>query len=246
MTNLGDKIKHARTENKLTQKELADLLFVSDKTISSWESNRTIPDINMIFKLSNFLKMNFYSFVCEDFYNSEPLEIEVKLKVDLNDYQRVLDIMEKHAIYLDIESHIATYYIPTYRKFSGEWLRIRNENGKFVMNYKKKRSQSCCDEYETLVDNADSLDKILISLGMKKIGVIKKIRKKYLYDNKFEVALDDVENLGLFIEIETKRIDSNPKDEYDYLMNLLNKLHLDFNLIEKNRYCEYLIEENLE
>jgi len=69
---------------------------------------------------------------------------------------------------------------------------------------------------------------------MEKIGVIKKTRKKYLYDNKFEIALDDVENIGLFIEVDTKRIDYDPKDEYNQLMNLLYKLHLDFNSIEKN------------
>lgn len=246
MTNIGEKIKQAHIENNLTQKALADLLSVSDKTISSWESNRTIPDVNMIFQLSNPLKVNFFSLICDDFYNSEPIEIEIKLKVDLKEYQRVLDIMEKRAIYLNNENHIATYYKPSYRKFSGEWLRIRNENGKFVLNYKKKRGYSCCDEYETLVDNADYLDKILTSLGIKKIGVIKKTRKKYLYDNKVEFAFDNVENIGLFIEVEIKRIDSDSKDEYDYLINLLYKLHLDLSLIEKRRYCDYLIEGEME
>lgn len=196
----------------------------------------------MIFQLSNVLKVNFYSLICENYYNSEPIEIELKLKVDLKEYQRVLEIIEKQAIYLDTECHEATYYKPTYRDFSKEWLRIRNENGRYVLNYKKKSSQSCCDEYETLIDNKDNLDKILISLGMKKIGIIKKTRKKYLFDNKFEIAFDDVDNIGLFIEIETKRIDSNPEEEYNQLINLLNKLNLDLNLIEKKRYCDYLIE----
>lgn len=196
----------------------------------------------MIFQLSNVLKVNFYSLICENYYNSEPIEIEIKLKVDSKEYQRVLEIIEKQAIYLDTECHEATYYKPTYRDFLEEWLRIRNENGRYVLNYKKKNSPSCCDEYETLIDNKDNLDKILISLGMKKIGIIKKARKKYLFDNKFEIAFDDVDNIGLFIEIETKRIDSNPEEEYNQLINLLNKLNLDFNLIEKKRYCDYLIE----
>lgn len=246
MTNIGDKIKQARVKSKLTQKALADLLFVSDKTISSWESNRTVPDINTIFQLSNLLKVNFYSLICEYFYNSQPIEIEIKLKVELKEYQRILDIMEKQSTYLGIEDHVSTYYKPSYRKFSEEYLRIRNENGKHVLNYKKKRDNSCCDEYETLVDNPDCLEKILISLGMRKIGVIKKTRKKYLYDNKFEISFDDVENIGLFIEVETKRSDSDPKDEYNQLMTLLCQLHLNLNLIEKRRYCDYLIEGELE
>lgn len=196
----------------------------------------------MIFQLSSILKVNFYSLISENYYNSEPIEIELKLKVDLKEYQRVLEIMEKHATFIDSESHEATYYKPTYREFREEWLRIRNENGKYVLNYKKKSSPSCCDEYETLIDNKDNLNKILLSLGMKKIGVVKKTRKKYLYDNKFEIAFDNVENIGLFIEVETKRIDSNPEEEYNQLINLLNKLNLGLNLIEKKRYCDYLIE----
>lgn len=240
--NLGDKIKQARMRNNLTQKELADLLFVSDKTISSWESNRTVPDINMLFKLSNFLKISFYSLLNEDFYNSEPIEIEIKLKVDSKEYQRILNIMEKRATYIETESHYATYYKPTYRKFSDEWLRIRNENGKFMLNYKKKRSNFCCDEWETLIDNVNHLEKILTSLGMKKIGVIKKIRKKYLYNNKFEISFDDVKNIGLFIEIEIKKVDFNLVEEYDQLINLLNEFKLDITLIEQRRYCDYLME----
>lgn len=240
---LGEKIKQARIENDLTQRGLADLLFVSDKTISSWESNRTVPDINMIFQLSNLLKVSFYSLICEDFYNSEPIEIELKLKMDSKEYDRILEFMKKSATYLGTENHEATYYQPTYRKFSGEWFRIRNENGKYVMNYKKKSGPACCEEYETLVDNKDQLEKILLNLGMQKIGVVKKRRKKYFYDNKFEVSFDEVENIGLFIEVETKRIDATAKEEYDKLINLLYKLHIDLNRISKKRYCDYLIEE---
>lgn len=48
MLTIGEKIKKIRILNNLTQYELAEMLFVSEKTISSWENNRTIPDLNMI------------------------------------------------------------------------------------------------------------------------------------------------------------------------------------------------------
>ena len=38
MTNIGEKIKEIRIKNNLTQQELGDKLFVSDKTISSYDS----------------------------------------------------------------------------------------------------------------------------------------------------------------------------------------------------------------
>ncbi|HAX02478.1 MAG: hypothetical protein A2Y45_04275 [Tenericutes bacterium GWC2_34_14] len=49
---IGDVIKKIRKEHGLTQKDLADLLFVSDKTISSWENDRTVPDIYMLERIS--------------------------------------------------------------------------------------------------------------------------------------------------------------------------------------------------
>ena len=46
--NIGATIKSFRTLNGMDQKELADKLHVSNKTISSWESNRTQPKMEMI------------------------------------------------------------------------------------------------------------------------------------------------------------------------------------------------------
>lgn len=54
---IGEVIRRIRIDNKLTQKELANQLFVSDKTISSWENDRTIPDIYMLEKISNLYQI---------------------------------------------------------------------------------------------------------------------------------------------------------------------------------------------
>ena len=61
MSNIGEKIKKQRILNNISQQELADLLFVSNKTISSWENERTVPDIDTLFKISNILKISLYS-----------------------------------------------------------------------------------------------------------------------------------------------------------------------------------------
>ena len=39
-------IATARTETGLTQKDLADKIGVSDKTISKWETGKSLPDIS--------------------------------------------------------------------------------------------------------------------------------------------------------------------------------------------------------
>lgn len=49
---ISETIKQIRNQQNLTQKQLAEKLYVSDKTVSSWENNRTIPDIYILEKLS--------------------------------------------------------------------------------------------------------------------------------------------------------------------------------------------------
>ena len=73
MNNLGQKIKEQRIKKGLTQQEFAELLYVSDKTISSYECNRTVPDINMLFKISNILDINLYNLIDNNFNSLDNL-----------------------------------------------------------------------------------------------------------------------------------------------------------------------------
>lgn len=45
---IGDNIRRLREEKGLSQADLAKKLFISDKTVSSWEVNRTEPRMGMI------------------------------------------------------------------------------------------------------------------------------------------------------------------------------------------------------
>lgn len=45
---IGRKIKENRVNKELTQEQLAKKLNVSRTTISSWETGRTYPDLEMI------------------------------------------------------------------------------------------------------------------------------------------------------------------------------------------------------
>ena len=52
MKNMGDRIQYLRKKNAMTQRELAGILYVSDRTVSSWERDRTRPDYMIIIKIS--------------------------------------------------------------------------------------------------------------------------------------------------------------------------------------------------
>ncbi len=58
MSMMNDIIKERRKELGLTQKELADILSISDKTVSRWESGNQIPDAILLPDLSEALKIS--------------------------------------------------------------------------------------------------------------------------------------------------------------------------------------------
>ena len=46
--NFGEVLQTKRKSMGLTQEDLADKLFVSSKTISNWETNKTTPAIDNV------------------------------------------------------------------------------------------------------------------------------------------------------------------------------------------------------
>lgn len=58
VNTFGDFLKEKRQEKKLTQKELAKLLFVSESAVSKWEKNVAHPDITLLPKLSEILAVS--------------------------------------------------------------------------------------------------------------------------------------------------------------------------------------------
>lgn len=51
-------LKRLRSEKGLTQEDLARLLFISRQSVSSWENDRTQPDIDMLIKLSGIFSVS--------------------------------------------------------------------------------------------------------------------------------------------------------------------------------------------
>lgn len=240
MESLGEKIKIIRISNKLKQSELADILHISEKTISSWENDRTTPDLNMIYKISNYFKKSFYYLISDDYINLNNNEIEIKLKVDKSEYERILNLVKNTAKYKNTVKQTDTYYS---LKDKNSWLRTRNENGKCIFNLKKKINNSHYEKYDVLIDNLNNLNKILEELNVNELGTIVKERTTYVYKNKYEFSFDNVESIGLFIEIEViNQIDNIEEDTYD-LLNLMNELKIDLNMIERRKYIDYLVKD---
>ena len=56
--NLGERIYKLRTEKNLSQGDLAELLDVSRQSISKWENNSSVPELEKIVKLSEIFEVS--------------------------------------------------------------------------------------------------------------------------------------------------------------------------------------------
>lgn len=98
-----------------------------------------------------------------------------------------------------------------------------------------------CDEYEVEINNIKDMDKILKVLGMIQIVEVDKIRNFFVYLDKYEVALDYVEKLGYFIEIEIKKYTKTVMEECDELLKLAKGLNLNLDNVDKRGYPYHLL-----
>lgn len=248
--NIGSRIAKLRKEKCVTQQQLADKLFVTDKTISSWESNRTEPDLETIKRISEILEGSI-GYLIYGYNNKNDIETEIKIKLSKDEFAIIENIMKNNAEFLKNNRQYDTYYQPLHRKFLkenketiNEWLRIGLRGNKKILNYKNWYDNMYCDEYEVEIDDDKNLDKIFQILGLEKIAIVNKVRNTYFYLNKYEVALDYVNNLGYFIEIEVKKYDENAIKEYDNLIKVAKDLNLNLNNIDKRGYPYHIIYNN--
>lgn len=56
--NLGERIYELRNEKNLSQGELADVLNVSRQSISKWENNMAVPDLDKLIKLCDVFEIS--------------------------------------------------------------------------------------------------------------------------------------------------------------------------------------------
>ena len=77
--NVGKNIMKLRKEHNLTQEELANILFVSPKTVSSYETNRSLPNIEILITIAKAFNVKIDSILnMEDKDNLELLNQSYK------------------------------------------------------------------------------------------------------------------------------------------------------------------------
>ncbi len=235
-----------RKKKNLTQSALAHRLYVTDKTISSWESDRTEPSLDILMNLSEILDCSVSYLMYGDIEKLD-IETEVKIKLTEQEFKHLDFLLKREAEYLKEIHHVDTYYSPKHESFLNQdkivdWLRIGERGSKKILNYKHWYDVHC-DEYEVEINDSINLDKIFHALQLEKVAIVDKVRKTYFYQNKYEFALDKVKDLGYFVEIEIKNYQSSVMEEYDALLKVAKSFELNLDHIDKKGYPYDLIEQ---
>ena len=77
---IGKFIANARKEKGMTQRELADTLLISDKTISKWECGKGLPEVSLMLPLCEALDIS-----VNDLLSGERIsDIDYKKKAEEN------------------------------------------------------------------------------------------------------------------------------------------------------------------
>ena len=58
MKAIGKDLKKARLKKGLTGEQLAELLSVTEQTVSQWEADESFPDIEALIRLSDILDLD--------------------------------------------------------------------------------------------------------------------------------------------------------------------------------------------
>ncbi|MGQ9759231.1 MAG: class IV adenylate cyclase [Candidatus Methanomethylicaceae archaeon] len=130
-------------------------------------------------------------------------EVEVKAEVGRDLSGRILEVGGSFVREVFQED---LYFRHPCRDFveRDEALRLRSEGGKCMLTFKGRRvggEAKMREEVEVVVSDAAGVTTLLERLGFERAFVIRKRRKEFLLGGLL-VALDDVEGLGKFVEIE--------------------------------------------
>ncbi len=150
-------------------------------------------------------------------------EIELKFIIDEQTKKEIIFDLNKVST-AKTSRMIDTYYVPYFREFeingeTMECVRIREENGKAILTYKKIHRESdpvYCDEFETEVLSAEQTEKILFAIGFEIQMKIDKTRDSYSAFG-FEFDFDSVKGLGEFLEVELKDEKSSTEDIIEFV-----------------------------
>jgi adenylate cyclase, class 2 len=131
------------------------------------------------------------------------IEVEVKARAKPDTLEKIKAL---GAVFLTIENHCDLYFSSPLRDFweTDEALRIRIKETGAWLTYKGPKLDAVTKsrkEVAVKIEDPKTMEQLLLSLGFMPYAEVKKKRNKYALNN-IIFALDEVEDLGTYLEVE--------------------------------------------
>lgn len=222
-TEFATTIYRIRQERKLTQKEIGDIIGVSDRTISKWENGTTVPDLCQIRNICKKLEIS----------PSLLIKSEKKLSDNITNLRRKIGKILNYILhniflitFILVFILLLLYFINNYNSIKIYDLKYNSENISFENDYLFKTKVT-----NILIINDIKINKIkynpidtkvklytLVNGDKKIIYTSENLNNIYIEENKSGADLlskDVIESIkqNLYLLIETKDENNN---EYNY------------------------------
>ena len=266
-SRIGKLIAKKRKELKMTQEELANKLFVTNKTVSRWENGNYMPDLSMIVSLSNVLGVSTYELLTGDINsNKSNIETETRVLFSLSEEEKIInylngfsDLSYKGKFYeKTIQYNHPDKNIDFYSKEIDARFRVRlskNEDyNKCMISYKRRKENFLSEEInneEEVEINIDYKDYNNLTYILEKVLKMELVesyeRYRYVFYND-DIEIDvDIYPFMIAIEIENKSMDKDPEMVVMYYLEKLGfNINDTYKLSWDDKYEELCKEQNVE
>ncbi len=186
--------------------------------------------------------------------NSTPIdkEIEIKISLEKDQLEILKNWLKENAEYKGEFHQVDQYFNnpkDSFFKINKKGLkdariffRVRRADNKnttclkyFHYEPENPSRTSHCDEYETKIENPEVITQMYEKLGFEKDIIIDKKRRIYHY-KEIEIAMDQVKNLGDFVELELKEQVKNVKAAKGELYELLKEIGITKYRVQEKGY----------
>ena len=159
----GILISDARKKLKMTQKDLADKLYVSDKAVSKWERGLCFPDISVLIPLTEILNISLYDLLRGEKVNKKEVEETIKNTINYSNSE-----IKRNKKKYTIISSIVISIIVLISIFSLIFIRNNNDIGAIV-DRDTLHDINYYSNYKTTIENPDGekLELIIMKLPLR-------------------------------------------------------------------------------
>lgn len=175
--------------------------------------------------------------------------VEVEIQVIIKDPEKIEVRLNEVGKFVKSRKQTDKYFVLPQRDFFAkdmpdEYLRVRYEDERNHLNYSYLHFGDdgwlrATDEYETLVDKPEIVEEVFRKIGLIPKVIVKKTRK-YFDCGDFEVTLDQIKNLGDFMEVEAKKDFGGVNKTRKACSDFLNSLNVEYEIKKEMGYPRML------